>query len=188
MSRRHARQGFGCRLGDPRMGVVERATQGRRGRGGTLSQEAQGGGRVASHGPIGARQRAFEGRPPLIPIRGLRLGFAAAGREGRAEEGRGERPLQAAMCGRAEAKCGEIAFSEFFATRPADQVFSEIVGHADTELGGPRGSFQSTLWSLVLRAQHPDGEERRRALETLIRTYWKPLYVFVRRKGNGVEA
>ena len=55
-------------------------------------------------------------------------------------------------------------------------------------MGGPRGSFQSTLWSLVLRAKNPDAADRRQALETLIRAYWKPLYVFVRRKGNGVDA
>jgi RNA polymerase sigma-70 factor (ECF subfamily) len=56
----------------------------------------------------------------------------------------------------------------------------------ETSTGGTGGAFQPTLWSLVLRAQDP--ASRQQALETLIRTYWKPLYHFVRRKGNDVEA
>ncbi len=31
-------------------------------------------------------------------------------------------------------------------------------------------------------------EEERRAIEELCRTYWYPLYSFIRRKGHGVEA
>lgn len=58
----------------------------------------------------------------------------------------------------------------------------------ETEIGGERGSFPSTLWSVVLRAQDPESPERRKALETLITAYWKPLYFFVRRKGNDPEA
>jgi RNA polymerase sigma-70 factor (ECF subfamily) len=43
--------------------------------------------------------------------------------------------------------------------------------------------FTTTHWSIVLAAQNsgsPRGEE---ALETLCRSYWYPLYVFVRRQG-----
>jgi RNA polymerase sigma factor (sigma-70 family) len=57
----------------------------------------------------------------------------------------------------------------------------------ETEIGGPKGSFQSTLWSLVLRAKDPNSKDRRQALQKLIETYWKPLYCFVRRKGSPVE-
>lgn len=58
----------------------------------------------------------------------------------------------------------------------------------ETDLGGARPSFQSTLWSVVLRAKDPAAGDRREALQKLIETYWKPLYGFVRRKGHGVEA
>jgi len=58
----------------------------------------------------------------------------------------------------------------------------------ETEIGGARGAFQTTLWSLVLRAKDPSSPERRDALQKLIAAYWKPLYYFVRRKGNGTEA
>jgi len=57
----------------------------------------------------------------------------------------------------------------------------------DTSIGGSGRSFQSTLWTLVLKAKQSDGVERRAALEKLITTYWKPVYLFVRRKGNPSE-
>lgn len=42
--------------------------------------------------------------------------------------------------------------------------------------------FPATHWSLILSAH--EGEARRRqALEELAATYWRPLYVYVRRKG-----
>lgn len=55
-------------------------------------------------------------------------------------------------------------------------------------MGGSGGAFHSTLWSLVLRAKNPEAPDRREALQKLIQTYWKPLYLFVRRKGTPVEA
>jgi RNA polymerase sigma factor (sigma-70 family) len=57
----------------------------------------------------------------------------------------------------------------------------------ETEIGGGPGAFESTLWSVVLRAKDPSSPERREALEKLIQTYWKPLYFFVRRKGKNAE-
>jgi RNA polymerase sigma factor (sigma-70 family) len=59
---------------------------------------------------------------------------------------------------------------------------------AETEIGGEGQDFRSTLWTLVLRAKDPDSPGRREALEALIRAYWKPVYFFVRRKGNDAEA
>lgn len=41
--------------------------------------------------------------------------------------------------------------------------------------------FQSTLWSVVLRAKDPP------ALNRLCETYWEPVYVYVRRKGHPPE-
>src|SRR5687767_9620447 len=57
----------------------------------------------------------------------------------------------------------------------------------DTSIGGEPRPFQSTLWTVVLRAKSGEGPQRRDALERLIATYWKPVYLFVRRKGNPSE-
>ncbi len=47
--------------------------------------------------------------------------------------------------------------------------------------------FRTTHWSVVLDAGH--APERGKALETLCRSYWYPLYAFVRRRGyNPYEA
>lgn len=58
----------------------------------------------------------------------------------------------------------------------------------ETTLGGPNRAFASTLWSVVLAAKDPESPGRREALQTLIEAYWKPVYFFVRRKGNDPEA
>jgi DNA-directed RNA polymerase specialized sigma24 family protein len=51
--------------------------------------------------------------------------------------------------------------------------------------GGAMG-FTTTHWSLVLEAQG-ESPAARKALEILCRTYWRPLYGFVRRHGLGRE-
>jgi RNA polymerase sigma-70 factor (ECF subfamily) len=58
----------------------------------------------------------------------------------------------------------------------------------DTATGGPRRGFQSTLWTVVLAAKDPAAADRRQALQTLIEAYWKPAYLFIRRRGNDREA
>jgi RNA polymerase sigma-70 factor (ECF subfamily) len=57
----------------------------------------------------------------------------------------------------------------------------------ETAIGGDRASFLPTLWTLVLRAKDPGSPERGQALEQLIQLYWKPVYFFIRRRGNDVE-
>jgi RNA polymerase sigma factor (sigma-70 family) len=53
----------------------------------------------------------------------------------------------------------------------------------ETSMGdGPR-SFAPTLWTVVLRAR----DHSREALAELITLYWKPVYFFIRRRGNGVD-
>jgi DNA-directed RNA polymerase specialized sigma24 family protein len=47
--------------------------------------------------------------------------------------------------------------------------------------------FPDTRWTLIL-ASRQGGEARRHALETLMGAYWRPLYVFARRKGLSSEA
>src|SRR5438034_11735083 len=65
---------------------------------------------------------------------------------------------------------------------PADEVTSltGIGGNASRACGSPV-AFTTTHWSVVLEAQgeSPAAQE---ALEKLCRTYWRPIYGFVRRQ------
>jgi RNA polymerase sigma factor (sigma-70 family) len=46
-------------------------------------------------------------------------------------------------------------------------------------------AFQTTHWTLVLRARHSDPTETaRKALSNFCEAYWPPLYSFVRRRGH----
>jgi RNA polymerase sigma-70 factor (ECF subfamily) len=47
--------------------------------------------------------------------------------------------------------------------------------------------FTTTHWSVVLAAGRGDSPAAQQALERLCRTYWYPLYAFVRRQGRGPE-
>src|SRR5947207_8683651 len=47
--------------------------------------------------------------------------------------------------------------------------------------------FTTTHWSVVLLAGQADSPQANEALERLCRTYWYPLYVYVRRQGNSPE-
>src|SRR5438093_9169077 len=49
------------------------------------------------------------------------------------------------------------------------------------------GSFATTHWSVVLLAGQAESPHGAEALEKLCRTYWYPLYVYVRRQGNSPE-
>lgn len=56
-----------------------------------------------------------------------------------------------------------------------------------TSTGAPRPSsawFVTTHWSVVLSARDKDSPQSVEALEKLCRTYWYPLYAFVRRQGQ----
>jgi RNA polymerase sigma factor (sigma-70 family) len=56
-------------------------------------------------------------------------------------------------------------------------------GAADIQSAdGDAMKFTTTHWSVVLEAQG-DSPAAQKALETLCRTYWRPLYGFVRRQG-----
>ncbi len=48
-------------------------------------------------------------------------------------------------------------------------------------------AFQPTRWSLVARAREKSTPAARDALSQLCKSYWYPLYAFVRRKGNSPE-
>jgi RNA polymerase sigma-70 factor (ECF subfamily) len=62
--------------------------------------------------------------------------------------------------------------------------------HAETEseqASAKAAVFSTTHWSVVVQAGQADSTEAAWALERLCRTYWYPLYVFVRRKGYSPE-
>ncbi len=49
------------------------------------------------------------------------------------------------------------------------------------------GAFHTTHWSVVLRASESESPGALPALENLCRTYWYPVYAFVRRQGREAE-
>ena len=53
--------------------------------------------------------------------------------------------------------------------------------------GQPRADFPSTRWSIILAAGDAGPVESRAALDSLCRTYWLPVYAFVRRRTRNVE-
>lgn len=65
-----------------------------------------------------------------------------------------------------------------------------------TQEAGPRAAvtaeaqatrFTITRWSVILRASRPGTAEAAEALELLCRTYWYPVYAYVRSRGCGPE-
>lgn len=59
---------------------------------------------------------------------------------------------------------------------------SSPTSEASVEARGP--FFVTTQWSVVLAAAHSDTPKAQAALEKLCRTYWYPLYAYVRRRGH----
>lgn len=53
--------------------------------------------------------------------------------------------------------------------------------------GETHACFEETRWSVVLAARETDSPQAAIALETLCRTYWPPLYAFIRRHGHRPE-
>lgn len=47
----------------------------------------------------------------------------------------------------------------------------------------PNGRFATTHWSVVLDASRPAGSQYADAMSNLCRTYWYPLYAYLRRQG-----
>ncbi len=52
----------------------------------------------------------------------------------------------------------------------------------DDAASGP-SHFRTTAWSVVIGAQEASGAEREHCLAQLCRTYWKPIYYYMRRRG-----
>jgi RNA polymerase sigma factor (sigma-70 family) len=53
--------------------------------------------------------------------------------------------------------------------------------------GSAQCAFATTHWSVVLAARQGDEPTASQALEKLCRSYWAPLYAFIRRRGHSVE-
>ncbi|HMC63447.1 MAG TPA: hypothetical protein VKI65_00760, partial [Gemmataceae bacterium] len=49
------------------------------------------------------------------------------------------------------------------------------------------GMFATTHWSVVLAAGEPNSTQAAQALEKLCRTYWYPIYAYLRRRGCGEQ-
>ena len=65
---------------------------------------------------------------------------------------------------------------------PADDQVTSLTG-----IGGNGGvAFTTTHWSVVLTAQS-ESPAAQEALEKLCRTYWRPIFAFLRRQGIGPE-
>src|SRR5512139_209116 len=64
-----------------------------------------------------------------------------------------------------------------------------MMGRENVEAPGAVGQplFATTHWSVVLAATNRESPEAATALEQLCRTYWYPLYAFVRRQGYSAQ-
>jgi RNA polymerase sigma factor (sigma-70 family) len=62
----------------------------------------------------------------------------------------------------------------------------ETEAHQSESTSHP-AQFSATHWSVVLAASKWDSPEATAALDKLCRTYWYPLYAYVRRRGYGCE-
>lgn len=72
-------------------------------------------------------------------------------------------------------------------------VFPQLVGDMrvlgdDTNMGDSKPYFTATQWNQIEEAQTGDADKRNRVLNGLIQRYWKPVYVYLRKKGNDNEA
>src|SRR5213078_2288346 len=83
-----------------------------------------------------------------------------------------------------------FGFSKSIAFRSQDVNFS-CVSKVNPEGGlcdsANAGVFATTHWSVVLAAGESESPSAAAALEQLCRTYWYPLYVFVRGQGRSAH-
>jgi RNA polymerase sigma-70 factor (ECF subfamily) len=70
------------------------------------------------------------------------------------------------------------------------QPFHPRMGLPTWDHGTNRGgnpAFATTHWSAVVRAGHDGGADGHAALETFCRSYWYPLYAYIRRLGHSAH-
>jgi DNA-directed RNA polymerase specialized sigma24 family protein len=56
-----------------------------------------------------------------------------------------------------------------------------------TTMGGPDRRFETTHWTEILSARTLDQGRQRDAIGAVLARYWKPMYCYLRRKGNNNE-
>lgn len=76
--------------------------------------------------------------------------------------------------------------SKRLATSPSIETFAKAPIKQLSQTGQNGAAFVTTHWSMVLTARG-ESPEAREALEKLCRTYWWPIYGFVRRQGQTPE-
>jgi RNA polymerase sigma factor (sigma-70 family) len=59
--------------------------------------------------------------------------------------------------------------------------------HSSQQTSAPGDIFATTHWTVVLAAGRKHSPQADRALEELCRTYWFPLYAYIRRRGRSKE-
>jgi hypothetical protein len=69
---------------------------------------------------------------------------------------------------------------------PAEDEVISLSAIVEDAHHGP-AAFTTTHWSVVLEAQGQSPAAQEAALEKLCRTYWRPIYYFVRRQGARTE-
>ncbi|MBI5722585.1 MAG: sigma-70 family RNA polymerase sigma factor [Planctomycetes bacterium] len=55
-------------------------------------------------------------------------------------------------------------------------------GHELTSMGGDENAFKSTHWTQIFRYAQKDEAARRKMLDGMIGTYWRPVYCYLRRR------
>lgn len=54
------------------------------------------------------------------------------------------------------------------------------MGVPDTNIGGSRKAFPSTIWSDILAAADAGSPDARERMDAILRQYWKPVYAYIR--------
>lgn len=60
-------------------------------------------------------------------------------------------------------------------------------GDGHTSMGGKGGSFQSTHWTAIEAVRSGDRDQAHALLGELLKSYWKPVYCYLRRRGYDNE-
>jgi hypothetical protein len=97
--------------------------------------------------------------------------------------------LAVASANAAAATASRLAFKVvFYLDRTVSPASDEVTSTTATGMSGHYGgaAFATTHWSVVLEAQgeSPAAQE---ALEKLCRTYWRPIFAYLRRQGRSPE-
>ena len=68
-------------------------------------------------------------------------------------------------------------------------IATSFMSAASSDSGATKsgGFFPNTRWSMVIAAQDSPSLERGEALGELCRIYWRPVYLFIRQRGNSPE-